>query len=288
MKKIAILLIAAMVATATSAQTILIGGKQYNDSTVVRKNPRSPFNIKRIDREINKNTFAYKNEWMVGITASYGTLSTDDTDLSVILEGLKLGGSVVNVKPYFGYFYRNNQAVGMRLGYTNMKAHFDNATLNLGDFINGIQFGTNEAVKINYANTSYSFGFFHRSYVAIDPRGRFGVFGELELSGAIGRSEFGFFYNDEWNIGVSNLYKVKLAFNPGVAVYIFPNVCATVSFGLGGLQYNHTKQFDGASNFTGSRDYAKLKFRLNITEINIGVNVHLWSKKNEQHLSKKR
>lgn len=285
MKKIVILLIAAMLTSAASAQTILIGGKQH-DSTVVRKHPRSPFVIKRIDREINKNTFAYKNEWMAGVSASYGTLSTDDTDLGVILEGLKLGGSIVNVKPYFGYFYRNNQLVGARFGYSHMKAHFDNAALNLGDFINGIEFSTNEAVKINYLNNSYSFGFFHRSYVAIDSRGRFGVFGEIELSGAIGRSEFGFFYNDEWNIGISDLYKVRLSFNPGLAVYIFPNVCATVSFGLGGLQYNHTKQYDGENNFTGSRDFSKLKFRLNITEINIGINIHLWSKKNELKLSK--
>ena len=287
MKKIILIAIAVMTLHTVSAQSILIGGKQSQDSTVVRKHPRSPFVIKRIDREINKNTFVYKGEWMAGVTASYATLSTDDTDLALILENLKLGGSIVSVKPYFGYTYHNNQSVGLRLGYTHMKAAFDNASVNLGDFINGINFSTNESVRINYLNNGYTFGLFHRSYVAIDARGRFGVFGEIELTGTIGRSQFGFYYNEEWNTAFSNLYKVRLSFNPGLAVYLFPNVCATVSFGLGGLQYSCTKQFDVDNNFTGRRDFSKLKFRLNITEINIGVNVHLWNKKNEQKLSKK-
>ena len=36
---------------------------------------------RRIDREINKLKFAYKGEVMMGLTASYGTVSSDDTDL---------------------------------------------------------------------------------------------------------------------------------------------------------------------------------------------------------------
>jgi hypothetical protein len=53
---------------------------------------------------------------------------------------------------------------------------------------------------------------------------------------------------------------------------------------LGGLRYTHVKQFDSEMNPTGTRNFSKLAFRLNIAEINIGVTVHLWSKKNEQKL----
>ena len=91
-------------------------------------------------------------------------------------------------------------------------------------------------------------------------------------------------YNNEWSNAISDSYKVKFNFNPGIAAYVFPNVCATISFGLGGLQYTHIKQFDSNMQTTGSRDFSKLRFRLNITEINIGITFHLWSKKNEQKL----
>lgn len=288
MKKIFILLTAIMVATSlqiaeVSAQNNIFFGTK-RDTTKVRKHPNSPFVIKRIDREINKNVFAFKGEIITGISASYGTLTADDSDIALILENLKLGGSIVTVKPYIGYMYRNNLSIGARFGYTYMNGKFDNASINLGNFINGIEFGT-EGIAINYLSNAYSFAIFHRAYVPLDRKGRFGVFGELELEGSYGRSQFGFMYNDEWTRSISDAYKVRFNFNPGVAAYIFPNVCATVSFGLGGLQYNHIKQFDANMVPTGgTRDYSKLRFRLNITEINIGVTVHLWSKKNEQKL----
>ena len=285
MKKIFTILMAVLMVSTVqnvAAQSILLGLQR--DTTYVVRNPGGVIQINRVNREIDKNIFAYKDEWMCGVTASYGTLSTDDSEIALIVENLKLGGSVVSVKPYFGYVYRNNLSIGARFGYTRMAGHFDNANINLGNFINGIEFST-EGIGLNYLSNAYSFSIFHRAYVPLDKRGRFGVFGELELEGQYGRSHFGFMYNNEWNTSVSDTYKVAFNFNPGVAAYIFPNVCATVSFGLGGLKYNHIKQFDAHMNPTGgTRNYSKLAFRLNIAEINIGVTVHLWSKKNEQKL----
>ena len=276
-------LVASTIYTA-DAQSIVLGIKR--DSTKVNRKPGGLIQVNRVDREIDKNIFAYKGEWLCGVSASYGTLSTDDSEIALIVDNLNLGGSIISVKPYFGYFYRNNLAVGARFGYTRTGAHFDNAHINLGNFINGIEFST-DGIGINYLSNAYSFALFHRAYLPLDKRGRFGVFGELELEGQYGRSHFGFMYNNEWNKSISDTYKVAFNFNPGVAAYVFPNVCATVSFGLGGLQYNHIKQFDAEMNPTGgTRNYSKLAFRLNIAEINIGVTVHLWSKKNEQNLRK--
>ena len=285
MKKIFMILTVLFVmsgAQTADAQGILFGIQR--DTTKVNREKGRIFQINRVNRDIDRNVFAYKGEWLCGISASYGTLSTDDATFALVVDNLNLGGSIISVKPYMGYFYRNNLAIGARFGYTRTMGHFDTANLDLGNFINGIEFST-EGIAVDYLSNAYSFAIFHRAYVPLDRRGRFGVFGELELEGSYGRSNFGFMYNDEWNRSISDTYKVRFNFNPGVAAYVFPNVCATVSFGLGGLQYNHVKQFDGAMNPTGgTRDFSKLRFRLNITEINIGVTVHLWSKKNEQNL----
>ena len=75
--------------------------------------------------------------------------------------------------------------------------------------------------------------------------------------------------------------QLKLAFNPGAAVYIFPNVCATLSFGLGGIQYTSVTQKDADGNEIGTRKASKMKFKLNIAAINIGMTIHLWDKKKE-------
>ena len=81
---------------------------------------------KRIDREINKLKFAYKGEVMMGLTASYGTLSSDDTDIMLILDNINADGTVATVKPFIGYFYRDNNCIGVRFGYRHMGGTLDN------------------------------------------------------------------------------------------------------------------------------------------------------------------
>ena len=230
---------------------------------------------RRIDREINKVKFAYKGEFIMGLTASYGTLSSDDTDILVILDNINASGSIATIKPYIGYFYRDNHCLGMRFGYRRLSGTLDNIDVDLGS-------SNDLDIDIPYLDTSsdnYSFGIFHRSYAGLDPKGRFGLFAEFELSMSVGSSDFAYERGDVIKRVYSDNTQVKLSFNPGAAVYIFPNVCATISFGLGGIQYTKVKQKDDQGNEVGSRTASKMKFKLNIAAINIGMTVHLWDKK---------
>ncbi len=281
MKRIIILLAIAFAAQIAHAQTETPAAALPSDLTVQADsaiNRRKPtLKRNRIDREINKNQFSFKGETMLGITASYGTISSEDTDIGLILDDIKLKGSVVTVKPFVGYMYRDNNCIGLRFGYTHMMGNLGNATLDLGE-ANDIEVSVG---NMRYKNNAYAIGIYHRTYVAIDSKGRFGVFGEFELSGSVGRMEFSYLSDDTWKTSLSDIYKCEFSFNPGLAVYIFPNVCATISFGLGGLRYTHTKQYDGDHNFTGKRNFSKMRFRLNIADINFGMTLHLWNKKKD-------
>lgn len=281
MKKIITLLAIAFAAQIAHAQTETPAAALPSDLTVQADsaiNRRKPtLKRNRIDREINKNQFSFKGETMLGITASYGTISSEDTDIGLILDDIKLKGSVITVKPFVGYMYRDNNCIGLRFGYTHMMGNLGNATLDLGE-ANDIEVSVG---NMRYKNNAYAIGIYHRTYVAIDSKGRFGVFGEFELSGSVGRMEFSYLSDDTWKTSLSDIYKCEFSFNPGLAVYIFPNVCATISFGLGGLRYTHTKQYDGDHNFTGKRSYSKMRFRLNIADINFGMTLHLWNKKKD-------
>ena len=68
------------------------------DSAFVEKHRFLP-TAKRIDRRIDRNKFAYKGEVALGITASYGTISSDDTDMMLILDHINLDGTMAPV-PY--------------------------------------------------------------------------------------------------------------------------------------------------------------------------------------------
>ena len=232
---------------------------------------------RRIDREINKLKFAYKGEVMMGLTASYGTVSSDDTDLMLIFDNIDADATIATVKPFVGYFYRDNNC----FGYSHMGGTLDNTYFDAGE-------GNDLSGQLPYVDLSsdeYSFGIFHRSYAGLDPKGRFGLFAEFELALSTGHSSFA--YDPDHNEGgapnrtYNDKTQVKLAFNPGAAVYIFPNVCATISFGLGGIQYTSITQKDADGNKIGSRKASNMRFRLNIAAINFGMTIHLWDKKKQ-------
>lgn len=231
---------------------------------------------RRIDREINKLKFAYKGEVIMGLTASYGTLSSDDTDILLILDNINADGTIATIRPFVGYFYRDNRCLGARFGYTHMSGTLDKGAI--------FDLGESNDVSLNipyldFKSDNYSYGIFHRSYAGLDQKGRFGLFAEFELSVSTGSSRFSYESEGKIKQTYSDNTQLKLAFNPGAAVYIFPNVCATLSFGLGGIQYTSITQKDELGNKIGSREASNMKFKLNILAINIGMTIHMWDKK---------
>lgn len=254
-----------------------VGATVVTDDEFRRSRQRFLPMRRRIDREIGKVKYAYKGEVMLGLTASYGTITSEDTDFWIIVDNIDAEGTTATVKPFFGYFYRDNNCVGVRFGYNYVHGKLGNVDLDLGDK-NDISFSVSD---MNLSTESFSVGVFHRSYAGLDPKGRFGLFAELELAYSTGKTRFNYMSGEETKYTRSDNRKLKLSFNPGVAVYIFPNVCGTLSFGLGGVQYASVKQFDGAGAEVGKRTASKMRFRLNLADINIGMIVHLWDKKKE-------
>ena len=270
---------------APKAQTPKADKAVKSSKAVEAEAPKAPKTAKvkserkpRVDREINKNKFVFKGESMVGLTVSYGTVESEDSNIGLLIDDINLRGQMFTIKPHYGFFYRDNNAIGVRLGYSYFNGGLGNAGLNLGE-ANDIALALG---NLAYSKRGFSAAIYHRSYMALDKKGRFGLFAEWELSGEMARANFN---TDSTNAAASTLsdnYRLKLSFAPGLAVYIFPNVCASVSFGLGGLQYNHIKQMDSNRNPIGKRDFSKLRFGLDLSQINIGVTVHLWNKKKDK------
>ncbi|MBQ8652548.1 MAG: hypothetical protein IJ477_04460 [Alistipes sp.] len=232
--------------------------------------------VTRLDRKLKSGApFGYKGEFLVGLTASYGTLSSEDSDFMVYLDNMNIEGALTTVKPFFGYFYRDNRLIGLRLGYQYLDGDLGSLDLDLGEQ-NDISLNI-EGMQLT--NQSFSVAAFHRSYVSLDPRGQFGLFAEIEGSMQFGRGEFINSSGDTPKYTESKNMKFKIGFNPGMAVYIFPSVCATVSIGLGGIQYTSVEQFDESGAKIGTRRASKMRFRLNVADINFGMTFHLWNKK---------
>jgi hypothetical protein len=226
---------------------------------------------RRIDRNIDLNKFVYKGEVMLGLTASYGKLDASDTDIMLLLDNIDFGLNRTTVKPFVAYSYRDNRAIGARFGYEYLAGDLGNAALNLGS-ANDLSFSVSDiAVK----SENLSWALFHRNYIGLDRRGIVGTILEFELAVKSGTTHM----NMGGSSSVNKNFAAKLNFNSGIAVYVFPQVCVTVTVGIGGLSYNNIRQYDALGEEIGRRDHSALKFKLNIADIQIGIVAHLWNKK---------
>ncbi|MFI3302039.1 MAG: hypothetical protein SNH35_05835 [Rikenellaceae bacterium] len=228
--------------------------------------------IEHVERELKRNVYAYKGEWMTGLTASYFTFTADDADYMLFVDNIDADFGMTSVKPFGAYFYRDNRAVGMRLGYSYIGGTIDTARIDLGEE-NDLQF---DIPYISSVGSYFTAAVFHRSYTALDRNGHFGLFAEVELSAMGGSSVFEYGSGNSGIYTKSNKTSFDLSFNPGMSVFIMNNVSASVSFEFGGLNYTKVKQYDENGVSKGSRDYSGMSFKFNFLAINLGVTVHLW------------
>ena len=230
----------------------------------------------RINREIGQHNFVYKGEFMLGLTGSYGNIKSADSDIMLLFDNINLGLKSATVKPFFAYAYRDNLAVGMRFGYDHISGHVGSLDLNIGLLADMENMGiSNMALR----NESYSWSVFHRNYLGLDRRGIVGVIMEAELQCKTGTTTL--WSGDYTNRTKSDTrnFAARLNFNPGLAIYVMPQACVTVTVGVGGLYYTSIKQYDMKGEQTGLRNRSGLNLKLNIADIQVGIVAHLWSSK---------
>lgn len=255
------------------ADTLQMGTKET--VSVPRKKSHFLPTARRIDRNIDLNKFVYKGEVMLGIAASYGTLDVSDSDLMLVFDDINLGLRRAAVMPYIAYAYKDNRSVGLRFGYEFLQGDLGNVALNLGSAAD-LSFSI---ADIGIKSESYAWSLFHRNYIGLDRRGIIGAILESEVQVKTGTTSLYVGAGDDRSQSISKNFAARLNFNPGLAVYVFPEVCVTVTVGIGGLYYNNIRQFDAVGVETGRRDHSALKFKFNVADIQIGVVAHLWNKK---------
>jgi hypothetical protein len=126
---------------------------------------------------------------------------------------------------------------------------------------------------------NFSWSIFHRNYIGLDRKGTVGVIMEAELLCKTGSTSIWNGVGDERTKSDSRNFAARLNFNPGLAIYVMPQVCVTVTVGVGGLYYNNIRQYDALGNALGRRDRSGLSLKLNLADIQVGIVAHLWNAK---------
>ena len=224
----------------------------------------------RYSRGVTNYLFVPKKQWMGGLSASYANFDSKDSRMLLsLIDDFDFYGYTVKVNPYAGYFFKDNQCVGLKVGYSRTIGRLGNLGLVVEDI--------DLSLKEMYLSEDLISGtLFHRSYVGLDSRMRFALFNETALS--VGRGSTRFTHGKEGEENRQDtrttITEVQLGFNPGLSVFIMNNVSTEVSFGILGLKYRSEKQTDDRGE-TGTYNSSGANFKINLFNINIGITIHI-------------
>lgn len=220
----------------------------------------------RFDRKLYNWLIYPKGTWQLSMTASYGELSTDDSEFLSLIEDVDVNGKSYSVRPAVGYFLRSNLCVGLRLAYTRGEANVNSFNVDIDDDLN---FNLHD---ISFTSEKYSAALFVQQYLGLSRRGRFAVYNEAELSVGSGNKYFTRPFGGDIRQTRSKTQSVNLNYSPGVSILIMKNAAFNLSFGVFGFHLTHEKQWENGEE-SGSRLTSGINFRFNIFNINFGVSI---------------
>lgn len=225
-------------------------------------------NYGRFDRGLYNYLFIPKGQWAFGLTASYSQFNANDVQILSYLTDFDFDGKQYAIRPTVSYFFKNNQSIGFRFGFTRRRGNLGRLAV---DFDEDLSFDIRD---VRYASTDYAFGAFYRNYVGLGTMKRFAVFNEVDLTVATGSSRFVRSYNSQPRDTRTTSTEVSLNFSPGLCVFVMDNVNFNVSFGVFGIKV--VKENQTTDNiYEGSRLSSGANFRFNIFNINFGLGVNI-------------
>ncbi len=225
-------------------------------------------NYGRYDRGLLNYLFVPKGQWMFGITASYSEFDAEDMRLLSFMKDFNFKGTSFSVKPYAAFFFRSNQAVGLRLGYTRDVLDLGSMSVDFDDDINF------SLKNVKYETSSYTASVFYRHYVGLDNNRRFSVFNEVDVAFARGHGSFLRHYNGEPRDTRTTSTEFRLNFSPGLCIFVHEYVSFNISFGVFGFYLKSEKQTTNSVD-EGERFSSGANFKFNIFNLNMGIAVHI-------------
>ncbi len=218
-------------------------------------------------RKMGENhLFMPKGAIGVGLQCTYFDLSGSDASIMVFLEQLNASGTYFALAPYFTYCYKNNQSIGIKVKYANASGSIAGLHSSLPG--SDMEFDVSD---MNAMSNSFMGEVFHRSYMGLDNKGRFGLFVDLALQYSNSKIASG--TGNEYGREYTSTNTLKAAIRPGLEVFIMNNISSVVSIGIGGISYSNSKNFKD-SVCVGSKNESKARFMPDFTDISMGVAIY--------------
>ncbi len=220
----------------------------------------------RYDRKLYNWLIYPKGLWHIGLTANYGELNTEDTEILSLIQDVDLKGKIYSIKPSVSYFLRNNVCVGLRLAFTKGEMGINSFKVDIDE---DMSFDLHD---IKYSSDSYAAAIFIQQYFGLSRRGRFAVFNEAEVSIGTGSSHFIRPFDGQIRDTRTRTQSFNINYSPGVSIMMMKNAAFNLSFGIFGFHLKDEKQWENGEE-AGRRFTSGINFRFNLFNINFGVSI---------------
>lgn len=244
---ITIALIAFVYVGAMSGQTKILGRKVF-------------------DRGIQSHTFIPKGQWMAGSTFSYSEHEENNYRF-LVLKDVESTGYTFKVSPFFGYFIRDNVAVGGRFSYTRSYTDLGNLSLDLDDDINF------DISDMKYLEHMFSVAGFVRTYLPIGNSKVFGLFNEARVTYGYGQGKNSSGVGADYTGTYQTINNLQIGMAPGLTAFITNYAAVEVSVGVLGFNVKWTDQVTDQIE-KGSRRSSSANFKIDLFSINLGMNFY--------------
>ena len=226
---------------------------------------------KRIDRGLGnpKSVYIPKGTVAIGAAGGYnrfnanGESLTTGASLAGLITNINGNAALWNVSASGFWFFQNNMALGIRLGYDNLSADINNVKV-----MSTLDFSNKHLV-----NSLFSGAVAFRGYIPLFNSKVVALFGEARLSGGFGYGK-DYAITERGKEGTySDIYSASLGLYPGISVFVTDFMSVELSLPLleGGYEWN--LQIEGQAH-ESNLSHAFFNYKPNLLGINLGIIFH--------------
>jgi len=204
-------------------------------------------------RSFPKRLVTPKGAKAVGLQGLWVKMDASDAQALSLVSDVTGAVKVGRIAAAFMWAYMNNNAVGLRLGYTHLDLFSESGTIRI--LTDDLKF---DLGKMATTMNSFSAAVINRSWFGLDDRGRIAFITDVGLEYA--HSVTG----GEKAAAVTD--KVALQVAPGLEIFVMNNLSFFFSLNFANLSYSSSKCGEEGSSSTFNA-----QIRLNVLDLNFGL-----------------
>lgn len=211
--------------------------------------------------------FVPKGQWITGVSVNYSQSDQDNYQF-LIVENISGDTYSFKVSPMLMYSFKDNLAVGGRLGYSRARTKLESGNVVIDSETN-YDIDNLYSISHNFYTTAA-----FRNYISLGRSMRFGFFNEVQLQLGCGESKICSGSGDDLTGTYERNYSIDVGLAPGMIMFLSNYSAIEVNVGVLGFSYNHTKSTTDQI-YVSNRDSKSANFKINLFSISFGVAFYL-------------